>query len=84
MSGGEHLCSKLRSGSRGRTSIIPVLPSGLRVLEGAHGNRENQVPTCDDVPMLLAIRELDSAVQYILVATTLIPEDAVFGANRAC
>jgi len=38
----------------------------------------------DYVPMFLAIRELDSAVQYVLVATTLIPEDAVFGVSRAC
>jgi hypothetical protein len=56
----------------------------LRVLERAHGNRENQVLARAYVPVFLAIRELDSAVQYVLVATTLVAEDAVIGVSRAC
>jgi hypothetical protein len=68
----------------GRVATVWIAPVGLTPISGPHGNGANHLPARGDLLMLLAVRKHYSPINYELIATTMIPVDAVFITNRTC
>src|SRR5579862_6177010 len=70
--------------SGGRCATIWITPVSVAPISQTHGNGANDLPARGDLLMLLAVRKHYSPIHYDLIATTMIPVDAVFTANRTC